>query len=81
MPAKVAQALPAQFLRFVAALAPVDTLDTDTAANAVDGRLGASEARAAEIAALHNAGVTPTAADAVAFDYLLATLQAEVSCL
>ena len=42
---------------------------------------GALEARAAEIRALQKAGVTATAAYAAAFDYLLATLQAEVSWL
>ncbi|MBO0865371.1 MAG: hypothetical protein J2P16_09905 [Mycobacterium sp.] len=64
--------------QFVAALAEIDTLDTDTAANAVEDWVGALEALPAEIMALHDAGITPTAASGAAFDYLLAALQAEV---
>jgi DNA-binding PadR family transcriptional regulator len=69
-----------EFPQFVVALAEVDTLDGDAAANAVDGRVGAMEARAAEIMALRDAGVTPDG-NLVAFDYLLATMQAELSWL
>jgi hypothetical protein len=54
--------------QFVVALAEVDTLYTDAAANAVDDRVGAMEARAAEIMALRDAGVTP-GGYLVALDY------------
>jgi hypothetical protein len=57
------------------------TLDADTAANAVEDRVGALEARAAEIMALQKVGATATAACAAACHYLLAALQAEVSRL
>lgn len=75
-------AVPArEFPEFVAALAHIGTLDTGTAADAVDDRVGALEARTAEIVALHEAGVTSAAGYAAAFDYLLASLQAELSWL
>jgi hypothetical protein len=60
--------------------AEVDTLDSDAAANAVDDRVGALEARAAEIMALRDVGVTPDAY-LVALDYLLAMMQTELSWL
>jgi DNA-binding PadR family transcriptional regulator len=66
-----------EFPQFVVALAEVDTLGNDAAANAVDDRVGAMEARAAEIMALRDAGVTP-GGYLVALDYLLATMQAEL---
>jgi DNA-binding PadR family transcriptional regulator len=66
-----------EFPQFVVALAEVDTLGSDAAANAVDDRVGALEARAAEIMALRHAGVTP-GGYLVALDYLLATMQAEL---
>jgi DNA-binding PadR family transcriptional regulator len=69
-----------EFPQFVVALAEVDTLGGDAAANAVDDRVGALEARAAEIMALRDAGVTP-GGYLVALDYLLATMQAELSWL
>src|ERR1700722_566725 len=69
-----------EFPQFVVALAEVDTLGSDAAANAVDDRVGALEARAAEIMALRDAGVTP-GGYLVALDYLLATMQAELSWL
>jgi DNA-binding PadR family transcriptional regulator len=70
----------AEFPQFVVALAEIDTLDSDAAAIAVDDRVGALEARAAEVMALRDAGVTP-AAYLVALDYLLATMQTELSWL
>jgi DNA-binding PadR family transcriptional regulator len=74
-------AVPApEFPQFAVALAEIDTLGADAAANAVDERVGALEARAAEIMALRDASVTP-AGYLVAFDYLLATTQAELSWL
>jgi DNA-binding PadR family transcriptional regulator len=69
-----------EFPQFVVALAEVDTLGGDAAANAVDDRVGALEARAAEIMALRDAGVTPDGY-LVALDYLLAMMQAELSWL
>ena len=69
-----------EFPQFVGALAAVDTLGSDAAANAVEDRVGAMEARAAEIMALRDAGVTP-GGYLVALDYLLATMQAELSWL
>ena len=69
-----------EFPQFVVALAEVDTLGSDAAANAVDDRVGALEARAAEMMALRDAGVTP-GGYLVALDYLLATMQAELSWL
>jgi DNA-binding PadR family transcriptional regulator len=69
-----------EFPQFVVALAEVDTLDSDAAAIAVDDRVGAMEARAAEIMAVRDAGVTP-GGYLVALDYLLATMQAELSWL
>jgi DNA-binding PadR family transcriptional regulator len=74
-------AVPApEFPQFAVALAEIDTLGADAAANALDDRVGALEARAAEIMALRDASVTP-AGYLVAFDYLLATTQAELSWL
>jgi DNA-binding PadR family transcriptional regulator len=74
-------AVPApEFPQFAVALAEIDTLGADAAANAVDERVGALEARAAEIMALRDASVTP-AGYLVAFDYLLATTQGELSWL
>ena len=52
----------------------------DAAANAVEERIGALEARAADMMALRDASVTP-AGYLVAFDYLLATTHAELSWL
>src|ERR1700684_1152009 len=69
-----------EFSPFAVALAEIDTLGEDAAANAVDDRVGALEARAAEIMALRDASVTP-AGYLVAFDYLLAATQAELSWL
>ena len=69
-----------EFPQFVVALAEVDTLGGDAAADAVDDRVGALEARAAEMMALRDAGVTP-GGYLVALDYLLATMQAELSWL
>jgi DNA-binding PadR family transcriptional regulator len=69
-----------EFPQFVVALAEVDALGIDAAANAVDDRVGALETRAAEIMALRDAGVTP-GGYLVALDYLLATIQAELSWL
>ncbi len=72
-----------EFPQFVGALAEIDTLDRDAAGNAVDDRVGALEARAAEMMALRGANVTPAtpAAYQLALDYLLATMQAEISWL
>jgi len=69
-----------EFPQFVVALAEVDALGIDAVANAVHERVGALEARAAEIMALRDAGVTP-GGYLVALDYLLATMQAELSWL
>ena len=69
-----------EFPQFVVALAEIDTLGQDVAADAVDERVGALEARAAEIMALRGAGVL-RAAYLVALDYLLATMQNELSWL
>lgn len=69
-----------EFPQLVVALAEVDTLDMGTAAIAVDDRIGALEARVAEIMALRDAGITP-AAYLAALDYLLAMMQTEVSWL
>jgi hypothetical protein len=69
-----------EFPQFAVAVAEIDTLGEDAAADAVDDRVGALEARAAEIMALRDASVTP-AGYLVAFDYLLATMQAELSWL
>lgn len=75
-------AMPAnEFPQFVAALAAIDTLDPDAAATAVDDRVGALEARAAEVMALRDAGITPATGSLVAFDYVLATMRAELSWL
>jgi DNA-binding PadR family transcriptional regulator len=74
-------AVPAhEFPQFAVALAEIDTLDAHAAANAVEERIGALDSRAAEITALRDARVTP-AGYLVAFDYLLATTQAELSWL
>jgi len=69
-----------EFPQFAVALAEIDTLGAGAAANAVDDRVGALEARVAELMALRDASVTP-AAYLVAFDYLLATTRAELSWL
>ena len=69
-----------EFPQFAVALAEIDTLGPDVAANAVDERVGALEARVAELMALRDASVTP-AGYLVAFDYLLATTRAELSWL
>jgi DNA-binding PadR family transcriptional regulator len=69
-----------EFPQFAVALAEIDTLGEDAAADAVEDRVGALEARAAEIMALRDASATP-AGYLVAFDYLLATTQAELSWL
>ena len=74
-------AVPAyEFPQFAVALAEIDTLGADAAASAVEERVAALESRAAEIMALRDASVTP-AGYLVAFDYLLATIQAELSWL
>ncbi len=74
-------AVPAhEFPQFAVALVEIDTLDADVAASAVDDRVGALEARVAEMMALRDAGVTPTGY-LVAFDYLLSTMRAELSWL
>ncbi|MFZ3268025.1 MAG: PadR family transcriptional regulator [Mycobacterium sp.] len=69
-----------EFPQFVVALAEIETLGKDAAADAVDERVGALEAWAAEITALRGAGVV-RAAYLVALDYLLATMQNELSWL
>jgi DNA-binding PadR family transcriptional regulator len=69
-----------EFPQFVVGLAEIDTLDKDAAADAVHERVGALEARAAEITALRGAGVM-RAAYLVALDYLLAAMQNELSWL
>ena len=69
-----------EFPQFVVALAEIETLGKGAAANAVDERVGALEARAAEITALRGAGVVRTAY-LVALDYLLAAMQNELSWL
>jgi DNA-binding PadR family transcriptional regulator len=69
-----------EFPQFAVALAEIDTLGADAAANAVEERIGALEARAADMMALRDASVTP-AGYLVAFDYLLATTHAELSWL
>lgn len=74
-------AVPAhEFPQFAVALAEIDTLDDDAAADAVADRAGALESRVAEITALRDAGVTP-AGYLVAFDYLLAITRAELAWL
>ncbi|GBE64287.1 PadR family transcriptional regulator [Mycobacterium sp. MFM001] len=70
-----------EYPQFVAALAAIDTLDQDAAASAVGDRIGALEARAAEVMALRDAGVTPATGYRVAFDYVLAAIRAELSWL
>ncbi|HEY2198123.1 MAG TPA: hypothetical protein VGH69_10595, partial [Mycobacterium sp.] len=69
-----------EFPQLAVALAQIDTLGGDAAADAVDDRVGALEAQAAEIMALRDASVTP-AGYLLAFGYLLATMQAELSWL
>jgi hypothetical protein len=69
-----------EFPQFAVALPEVHILGDDAAAAAVDDRVGTLEARAAEIMALRDASVAP-AGYLVAFDYLLATMQAERSWL
>jgi hypothetical protein len=61
-----------------AALADTDSLGGDAAAATVDDRVGAPKAQLAEILALRDASLTP-AGYLAAFDYLLATMQAELS--
>jgi hypothetical protein len=69
-----------EIAQFAVALAGIDILQDDAAAAAADDRFGALKARAAEIMALRDASVTPTGY-LVAFDYLLATMKAELSWL
>jgi hypothetical protein len=69
-----------EFPRFAAAVAEVATLGDDTAAAAVDDRVGALEARTAEIMALRDASVTRVGY-LVALDCLLATMHAELTWL
>src|ERR1700733_4105132 len=69
-----------EFPQLAVALAEIDTLGGDAAADAVDDRVGALEARAAEVRGLRDARVTP-AGCLLAFEYLLATTQAELSWL
>jgi DNA-binding PadR family transcriptional regulator len=69
-----------EFPQLAVALAEMDNLDEDAASDAVEDRVGALEARGAEIMALRDAGVTP-AGYLVAFDYLLAMVQAELTWL
>ena len=61
-----------------AALADIDILGDDVAVATVDDRVGVPKAQVAEILALRDASVTPAGYLAV-FDYLLATMQAELS--
>lgn len=70
-----------EFPQFLAALAAIESLDLGAAVTAVDDRMGALEARAAEIMALQDAGVTSVTGYLVAFDYLLSAMQAELSWL
>jgi DNA-binding PadR family transcriptional regulator len=72
-----------EFPQLVAALAAIDTLDRDAAASAVKDRVGALEPRVAEMAALCGADATPPSPGAhqLPVDYLLATMQAEISWL
>ena len=65
-----------EFAQF-AARADIDILGDDAAAATVDDRVGAPEAEVAEIVALRDVSVTP-ADFLVAFDNLLATMQAEL---
>jgi DNA-binding PadR family transcriptional regulator len=69
-----------EFSEFVVALAEIDAVDLDTAANAIDDRVGALEAGVAEVMELRDSGVTPIAY-LVALDYLLTTMQAQLSWL
>jgi DNA-binding PadR family transcriptional regulator len=69
-----------EFSDFVVALAEIDTVDLDTAANAVDDRVGALEAGVAEVMALRDSGVAP-AAYLTALDYLLAIMKSQLSWL
>ena len=69
-----------EFPQFAVALAEIDILADRAAADAVDERVGALEARTAEIMALRDAGVTP-AGYLKAFDYLLAVMRAELTWL
>jgi DNA-binding PadR family transcriptional regulator len=66
-----------EFSEFVVALAEIDTVDLDTAAHAVDDRVGALEAGVAEIMTLRDSAVMP-GAYLTALDYLLATMQAQL---
>jgi hypothetical protein len=69
-----------EFPQFAVALAGIDILGDDAAAAAVDDGVGALAARAAEIMALRDASVT-CAGYLVAFDYLPATMHAELTWL
>ncbi len=69
-----------EFPQFAVALAEIATLGEDAAAHAVDDRVEALEARVAGVMALRDASVTP-AGYLVAFDYLLAMMQAELTWL
>jgi len=67
-----------EFPQFAVAPREVDILGGDAAAAAVDDRIGVLKARAAEITAFRDASVTPDGY-LVAFDYLLTTMQAELT--
>lgn len=69
-----------EFPQFAVALAEIDILEDNAAADAVDDRVGALEARTAEIMALRDASVAP-AGYLQAFDYLLAMMRAELTWL
>jgi DNA-binding PadR family transcriptional regulator len=68
------------FPEFVTALAEIHNLDVDTAADAVTSRVAALEADVAEMTALRDADAA-SKAGVVALDYLLATIQAQVTWL
>jgi hypothetical protein len=70
-------AMPVHEFPQFAAPADTDILGDDAAAATVYDRVGAPEAQVAEIVALRDASVTP-AGYLAAFDYLLATMQAEL---
>jgi DNA-binding PadR family transcriptional regulator len=69
-----------EFPQFAVALAQIDILEDDAAADAVVDRVGALEARTAEIMALRDASVAPVGY-LQAFDYLLAMTRAELTWL
>lgn len=69
-----------EFPQFAVALAEINFLGQDAAGDAIDDRAAALEARVAEIMALCDASVMP-AGYLVAFDYLLATMHAELTWL